>query len=368
MTDQSFDPKDHVAPPIPIDPAASDAAGAGPKVKRKPSRPGDLDDDDAVPSASPPVEEKGNGHASADGEGEGEQQPAEALQPPPSAGAPDTPVKLASSPHPSFDKPTDASSTPAVKATRPSEFTEKSTSASKSKSKASRQKKPSFWSRLFRALVPCMGSSSTHAVHLDVDSASATPLREKPRDDEKQLAQEGSTSTGHTHTHTAEPSTATAVPAPAPLTLPAQPIPPITTSTPIPISDPAVIVPPSPKSHRLPKEVTGGATSGAVQPPGSTGAEDLELERERESDRSDSSSFTDEEEREREVLSPNVGAGAGPGLHEEDLEDEEDRLIMNGGVGIPIGPVSLLFGMIYFNLFSVTCLRDEADFWFRSSI
>jgi carboxy-terminal domain RNA polymerase II polypeptide A small phosphatase len=339
MSELPSNPMDDLSPPPPVDVPANDAPAAA--HKRKPSRQGVPQEAESVATPSQPDDEKGNGHAPGDGGGqpEGEQQAVEAMQQPPSAGAPDTPVELAPSPNPSFEKPTEASSTNATKPARP-EFTEKPAAAI-SKPKASRPKKPSFWSRLFHALVPCAGPSSAHVTRLDMDSTSATPLREKQRDERKDKAQEASTSTGHTQTHTADPST-TATLAPAVLTLPSQPLPPITPPTPTQISDPAVIVPPSPKSHRLPKEVTAGVTSGAVQPPGSTGVEDPE-ERERDSEQSESSSFTDEEEHERGVLSPNVGAGAGPGLHEEDLEDEEDRLIMSGGVGIPIGPVSLLF-------------------------
>ncbi|PCH36166.1 NIF-domain-containing protein [Wolfiporia cocos MD-104 SS10] len=71
-------------------------------------------------------------------------------------------------------------------------------------------------------------------------------------------------------------------------------------------------------------------TSGAVQPPGSTG-EDIMHEhpqaRGRESgDESDgSTSFTEDEELDEANAM-------------EDIEDEEERLIMNGGAGIPIGP------------------------------
>lgn len=327
------------APPSPKHAAASNAEDASHKVKRKPSGPGDVD----VSDAEPPAQQKGEKvHASPDDKGEHQQAP-EATQQPPSAGAPDTPVESAPSPNPSFEKPTEASSTKAIKTARPSGFTDKPLSVPRSKVKASRPKKLSFWSRLFHALVPCVGPSSAHPTRPDTDTTSATPLHEKQRDDEKkEKAQEASTSTSHTQTHVAEHSTTTTILPPAGLTLPSQPIPPVTASTPAPIDDPAVIVPPTPKSHRLPKEVTAGVTPGAVQPLGSTGVDDLELEREHESERSDSSSFTDEEEHERGVLSPNVGAGAGAGLHEDDLEDEEDRLIMNGGVGIPIGPVSLL--------------------------
>ena len=73
---------------------------------------------------------------------------------------------------------------------------------------------------------------------------------------------------------------------------------------------------------------TDGLTSGAVQPPGSTG----------------------EESRSDYVVSSELGEESGgsysdeevftAALQAEELEDEEQRLIKQGGTGIPIGPVS----------------------------
>jgi len=93
-----------------------------------------------------------------------------------------------------------------------------------------------------------------------------------------------------------------------------------------------VIVPPTP-TKVIPESETGGVTSSAVVPPGST-AEDVAQLRalqahESSGDESDGTSFTEEEEVE-DV----------PGIDE--AEDDEDRLILNGGAGIPIGPVSAL--------------------------
>jgi RNA polymerase II subunit A small phosphatase-like protein len=94
-------------------------------------------------------------------------------------------------------------------------------------------------------------------------------------------------------------------------------------------------------------------TSGAVQPPGSTGDElgallsphphqqihhGVKNQHQHQhqhhtadgsviDDESDETSFTEEED----------GDDAIAAL--DDAEDEENRLIMNGGVGIPIGPV-----------------------------
>jgi carboxy-terminal domain RNA polymerase II polypeptide A small phosphatase len=73
-----------------------------------------------------------------------------------------------------------------------------------------------------------------------------------------------------------------------------------------------VVVPPTPKHELLPLADTEGVTSGAVQAPGSTG---LEVD--------DSDASVTDDERHRPL----------------DEEDDEERLIMNGGNGIPIGPV-----------------------------
>jgi carboxy-terminal domain RNA polymerase II polypeptide A small phosphatase len=78
-------------------------------------------------------------------------------------------------------------------------------------------------------------------------------------------------------------------------------------------------------------------TSGAVQPPGSTGDGILSphhphgrnhtVDGSLDGDESDETSFTEDED-----------VDDGNALDEP--EDDEDRLIMNGGAGIPIGPVS----------------------------
>lgn len=80
-------------------------------------------------------------------------------------------------------------------------------------------------------------------------------------------------------------------------------------------ADGEVVLPPTPRHELLPLDETEGVTSGAVQAPGSTGLEGEESE----------ASVTDDE-RNRPL---------------ED-EDDEERLILNGGNGIPIGPVRRL--------------------------
>jgi RNA polymerase II subunit A small phosphatase-like protein len=95
--------------------------------------------------------------------------------------------------------------------------------------------------------------------------------------------------------------------------------------------DAAVILPPTPTKQLLPQAETEGVTSGAVQPPGSTGEEiahDHSRAHTRDSgDESEGTSYTEDEDVDD---------------HMDDAEDDEDRLIMNGGAGIPIGPVSIL--------------------------
>ena len=118
--------------------------------------------------------------------------------------------------------------------------------------------------------------------------------------------------------------------------------------------DVQVVIPPTPTKTLLPISETEGVTSGAVQPPGSSGSDIFSPQPIPHSDLShapaavqphvgDTShstttdsdgSFTDEE-----------GHGEGEEAEQEEgepmEEDDEDALIMNGGAGIPIGPVSI---------------------------
>jgi RNA polymerase II subunit A small phosphatase-like protein len=78
-------------------------------------------------------------------------------------------------------------------------------------------------------------------------------------------------------------------------------------------------VPPSPKPQLIPQEESEGMLSGSVQAPGSTGVPETESE----------GSFTDDDD-------------VGKELEDQEAEDDEERLIMQGGAGIPIGPVSCI--------------------------
>ncbi|KIY74304.1 NIF-domain-containing protein [Cylindrobasidium torrendii FP15055 ss-10] len=84
-----------------------------------------------------------------------------------------------------------------------------------------------------------------------------------------------------------------------------------------------LVVPPSRPTNTLPPEVTSvdGVTSGAVQPPGSTG-EPIARIPTRESDDSEATSYMEDDSEDLQVV---------------DEQAEEERLIRNGGAGIPIG-------------------------------
>lgn len=275
------------------------------------------------------AEDGSNGHASQEDQGEPPILVAGPLLHP--ANAPPQP-----NPASSLGKPTENSSTNVPSSEK------KPPSLSAPGQPQSSRKKRSFWSRLFSALVPCVGHSNSHSPE---DAPRAAPVvPEKSRSvtgkhpleevSEKPVARKPSVHSLHNHS-TQQPTQAAASDAqqptasgtsdPAlPLTVPAAPS-----------ADDTVVVHPPPSPKRLSKDITGGVTSGAVQAPGSTGHEDREHV-DGESEHSESSSFT-EEEADREILSPQTHPA------DDEFEDEEDRLILNGGAGIPIGPVRIRF-------------------------
>jgi len=197
----------------------------------------------------------------------------------------------------------------------------------------------SFISRLLRFLVPCVGPSRllNEAVNEVVSdpSSSATALREKSaaRDAEKDsslrpvqetpVSNDSVSEQPHPNAELA-PSTFGVIPesGPGPLHV----TPPTTATS---DKDLDIIVPPTP-TKVIPESETGGVTSSAVVPPGSTAEEvahlrALQAHEPSSGDESDGTSFTEDEEVE-DV----------PGIDE--VEDDEDRLILSGGAGIPIGP------------------------------
>ena len=205
-------------------------------------------------------------------------------------------------------------------------------SSKKTKAKGSSKAKASLFSRLFHVFVPCVGpSSKAHPTEIDVEKpAPAEPAVPQATElKEKQVAKED-------HDLPPKPSTSElpsqpeeAIPLPEEAAAgraippPLQPL-----DVPPPSDDPSVVVPPTP-TKTLSKEEGGGVLSGSVQPIGSTGTgDDLDHRRDSDHESDGSTSITDEED----VEDPN---------HMEDVEDEEEQLILNGGAGIPIGPVCI---------------------------
>lgn len=216
------------------------------------------------------------------------------------------------------------------KAPSSSTHVEKPTAASTRRSKAkvynNSSSKRSFFSKIARRLVPCAGPPRAPIVDAD-DAASAASELESSlalkglKNDEKnsnpsQLATQGNET--------------------SPACTPAD----TTSSLPLAAANRTNIVPLAPSvdadillpatTTRLPDSNTEGVTSGAVQPPGSTGEEHLRdhtTHAHVSGNESDDTGATGDEEYE-------------DASNMEDVEDEEDRLIRQGGAGIPIGPVS----------------------------
>lgn len=92
-------------------------------------------------------------------------------------------------------------------------------------------------------------------------------------------------------------------------------------------TDSDIDVPLPPSVLLLPEDESDGVTSGAVQPPGSTGDPIVRTLTRDSSDSSDGTSFSEDEVQ-----------------HMVDEQAEEERLIRNGGAGIPIGPVCAIDG------------------------
>ncbi|KIK03515.1 hypothetical protein K443DRAFT_676691 [Laccaria amethystina LaAM-08-1] len=154
--------------------------------------------------------------------------------------------------------------------------------------------KPSFFSKLFHILVPCISSSPAIEIDLPNPSKSSLTQNEKPA------------------------ITPPIISDPPPLIIPTIESPPPAESTTV---ETPVILPPT---QILPDEETHGMTSGAVQPPGSIdGSTSVQKQNHpSEEEESEGTSFTEDDDQDLHV----------------DEEDEEDKLILNGGAGIPIGP------------------------------
>ncbi|OAX43284.1 NIF-domain-containing protein [Rhizopogon vinicolor AM-OR11-026] len=211
-------------------------------------------------------------------------------------------------------------------------------SRDENKSLKGSQKKESFITKLVRKLVPCVAPSDrTHAIDIDVDAATRhgaadaangrpAPAADVSVPDEKQ---------GEVKEQEREK--------PTPLAIDVSP----SSNT----AEVDVIVPPTPTKVLLPISETEGVTSGAVQPPGSTGVDIFSPPSPSHLDATHTTpggtqshagdtshtatdsegSFTDEEAQ---------GETEEPEVEEVEPmeEDDEDTLILNGGAGIPIGP------------------------------
>ncbi|KAF5355014.1 hypothetical protein D9756_005220 [Leucocoprinus leucothites] len=167
-------------------------------------------------------------------------------------------------------------------------------------SEGSPPSKPSFFSRVVNKVVPCVTPTDN-----------PPPSADQPKD-----TQNG----GEIETVETKP----ADPSPSVVdSSPAAPQPQESTQalvddpmTPVPAE---LIVPPT--AQLLPMEVTDGVTSGAVQPPGSTGEPIARIPT------NESSMYPDS-------ISDDEAAML-------DEQEEEERLIRNGGNGIPVGPDNL---------------------------
>jgi carboxy-terminal domain RNA polymerase II polypeptide A small phosphatase len=174
----------------------------------------------------------------------------------------------------------------------------------------------SFFSKIIRLLIPCIGPSSrAHPVDVDDRASGSTEPHSSEAHKEKQALKEVERPA---KPDSAATSSSPPLKAPDPLAIPPPAAP-----------DAELILPPTPTKRLLPQAETEGVTSGAVQPPGSTG-DDIALDHSRahtrdSGDESEGTSYSEDEDVDD---------------HLDDAEDDEDRLIMNGGAGIPIGPVS----------------------------
>lgn len=176
--------------------------------------------------------------------------------------------------------------------------------------------RPSFLSRVVHRVVPCVNPAADSPHHSDENSSAVGELQSSlALKDLNTVNQEQSLLT-NVQNRTAE--TCNASPSNA-----------IADSHESPSStDSDVLVPPPPSAHLLPEDETDGMTSGAVQPPGSTGDQIARSHTIDSSEDSDGTSYTDDDIDHRQ--------------HMRDEQEEEDRLIKNGGSGIPIGPVRCL--------------------------
>ena len=174
-------------------------------------------------------------------------------------------------------------------------------------------RRKSRWRSFLSKVVPCISTSKAHPIELDESRVvrDSTSSASGPGKAETEAKKEAPVST--------PPPTEVAV-----TTAPSTPIRPDhpTTSSAVqtdlepPAVETEVIVPPSPTHHLLPPSETAGVTSGAVQPPGSTGREEED----------DGQVIGSDDEGEQQ----DGAEGTVPD------EDDEDAIVLRGGLGIPI--------------------------------
>ncbi|KAF5326470.1 hypothetical protein D9611_000218 [Ephemerocybe angulata] len=183
-----------------------------------------------------------------------------------------------------------------------------------------RQSKPSGFSKLLRILLPCITPSSAHPIEVDTVPTRSSPEPSPTIKQEKQAEEPPAV-----EKEDSAPLAQDSLPPPVPLPEAEKKIEDV--PAPDKVDEPTqeveveVLTPPEPAL--LPEEETEGLTSGAVQPPGSTGVPvtpELPVHDGNESDRT---SFTEDDDLDDVHI---------------DEDEEEDRLILSGGAGIPIGP------------------------------
>ncbi|KAI0771806.1 HAD-like domain-containing protein [Irpex lacteus] len=190
-------------------------------------------------------------------------------------------------------------------------------STSESKPPAKKRQKISLLERITHFCTPRI--RRTHEI--DVEEVVTRPIETEKKEDatEKDAPKEVETTTQH---DTRESSSATTIVAhPPALDLTNLPPPPSTLE-----DDIAIVVPPTPTKQLLPLSETDGLTSGAVQPPGSTGEETKhEIVRVSVGEPGEDTDGSSEDEAFED------------GQPVDDWEDDEQRLIRQGGSGIPLG-------------------------------
>jgi len=216
--------------------------------------------------------------------------------------------------------------------------TSSSSPTTATKSANTRSNKPSKLSNLLRKLVPCIPSpAKVQPIH--ADDVGTGKLSEKPppkvsRTQAAALSTPISTSQAKTEQKPVSNGNGQT---------------PLTDNPETTGAAGDVVVTPVTATHLLSPAETAGMTSGAVVPPGATGSSTPPVATRRHSnvpstaDDSDHTSLSESDDAE-DVNDVN------------EIEDEEERLIMSGGAGIPIGPVSVhSTGQVY--IFAETVCR-----------